>query len=123
MAERLFANVEMFGKIRSCMVDIYGEEQDLYSKEKVLWVERAEDLYGQSQMKEPYCLLTREAWMKGFVCDCDEEKDEEHEEMASSDIEFLRSLAEKIFRTPVAYGFDQYDSDRLEEIANRMEAF
>lgn len=39
-----------------------------------------------------------------------------------TDVEFLRDLAERLFRVPVMYGVDQGDSDRLYQIAKAMEA-
>lgn len=39
-----------------------------------------------------------------------------------TDVEFLRDLAERLFRIPVMYGVDQGDSDRLYQIAKAMEA-
>ncbi len=46
--------------------------------------------------------------------------DEDFEEL--SDVEFLRELSERIFnRLTPAMGFNQYDSDRLLWIAQKLE--
>ena len=60
-----YAVVNMFNKYRECIVEAYGEPQNNYEKNSVLWVERGEDMYAQPHYKEPYCILTRENWLNG----------------------------------------------------------
>lgn len=38
-----------------------------------------------------------------------------------NDVQYLRDLAERVFRIPVKYGTDQYDTDRLCRIARKLE--
>lgn len=38
-----------------------------------------------------------------------------------NDVQYLRALAERIFRIPVVHGTDQYDTDRLYRIAQDLE--
>lgn len=58
--------VTKFNKSRLCKVEMFGAPQRRYSPDQTLWVERAEDLYGQSHYKEPYCILDREDFLKGI---------------------------------------------------------
>lgn len=63
--ERFYAVVMMFEKKRRCVVTVYGEPQEEYSKDQRLWIERAEDEYGISSMKPPFCTLTKQDWNLG----------------------------------------------------------
>ena len=38
-----------------------------------------------------------------------------------TDPQYLRDLADRLFKIPVMYGTDQYDCDRLEWIAKELE--
>lgn len=42
-------------------------------------------------------------------------------EYENTDAEYLRNLAERIFQIPVMYGTDQGDTDRLLQIAQRIQ--
>ena len=55
------------GEVRVCQVQYFGEPQDEYSKDQILWYESEEDLYAQHHWQEPYCILTRDAWMAGTI--------------------------------------------------------
>ena len=65
MKTRIKAIVSMFGKRKLCFVDAYGEALPEYPRERMLWVERAEDMYAQPHYVEPYCILERGAWIRG----------------------------------------------------------
>jgi hypothetical protein len=66
--------VEMFGQKRLCFVEHFGFPMKEYPKSKTLWVERAEDYYGQSSYRQPYCILTREEWLAGTLIANQQEK-------------------------------------------------
>lgn len=44
---------------------------------------------------------------------------EEYQEL--SPVEYLRNLSDRLMEVPCMYGTDQYDCDRLNEIAHLME--
>lgn len=60
------ALVTMFGEKRICAVTAIGEPQAAYSREKTLWVERAEDEYATPHYKPPFCILDRWDWLRGL---------------------------------------------------------
>jgi hypothetical protein len=65
MQVRVKAIVEMFGRLKLCMVTAVGEQQDRYQPHKTLWVERGEDEYAIPHYKEPFCILYRQDWIRG----------------------------------------------------------
>lgn len=60
------ALVTMFGEQRICVVTAVGEPQSAYSREKTLWVERAEDEYAIQHYKPPFCILDQRDWLRGL---------------------------------------------------------
>ena len=68
------AVVEMFDKKKLCFVEHFGFPMKEYPKSKTLWVERGEDLYAQAHYKQPYCILTREEWLRGTLIANSQEK-------------------------------------------------
>lgn len=59
------AVVTLFNKKALCWIYAYGDLQNEYSRDRILFIERGEDIYAQSHYKEPYCVLYRRDWMNG----------------------------------------------------------
>ena len=49
------------------------------------------------------------------------EEGEDLMEEELSDVDYLRNLADRLFKVPAVYGVDQYDYERLLEIAFCLE--
>jgi hypothetical protein len=64
-ASLCYAVVTMFGQRRRCKVRAYGVPQAEYPKDRMLWVERAEDEYAIPRMVRPFCVLDRSDWIRG----------------------------------------------------------
>ena len=59
------AIAHMFGRRKLCLLEAYGKPLKEYKPHQVLWIERPEDEYGIDRMKQPFCLLRRQAWENG----------------------------------------------------------
>jgi hypothetical protein len=59
-----YAQVTMFDQKRTCKVITYGDPQQEYDKEHMLWIQRDEDWYALHHYVEPFCVLKREEWLR-----------------------------------------------------------
>ena len=63
-----FANVRVFNKTKECYVTMYGNRQDCYEGDQLLFISREEDAYAFCHYIDkgiPFCTVNREDFNRG----------------------------------------------------------